>query len=497
MKTIQEIVDVCLPLGRNISTQNVTGMVMRAHAVSPYACYCHFHVDPKEKDPNSRFGELLKAWGVELEEKYVDSKDPNVRRQHFAYDKPGFENFVKAALAGERYIYNPPLFFLADNLAGKPDLLERDDSASSEFGKHHYRVTEIKFSSDFEQKNKRHYLLQALLYNFLLGKIQGYVPSRLSMVDRHLGENVIEYHQYEAELKTAFKEIEDIRSGKLKPDPVYGTCGDAYWSSYCDRQATAARDLSLVPFLKDPRIRSQMIAAKIRVLDQVARLSPDEISKFKWVGARGALIAEYAKCLVSGHPTISSPVKLPAQKDAEVYLDLEDTGSVHPRIPHFVFLIGAAVRKKVGDVRCHSFVIDSEKDVREKAVEFLELLDGLGDYQAYFWSQKELVEFRKIFAAHQITGKSVERFFSSSLDLKAAFDGKVFFPVHGNSVKEVARFLGYKWREQGVDAMEGMALTYEYLEKADREALRKVQTYNHDDCLAMITIKDWLAANAA
>jgi predicted RecB family nuclease len=496
MRGVQQFVDSCLSKG-SISRQNITGTVMRAYAVSPYACYCHFHVDANEQDPNSRFGELLKAWGVELEERYVDSKDPDVRYRRFGYDGPGFKAFVAAALAGERYIYNPPLFFLADNLAGKPDLLERDDSAPSEFGRHHYRVTEIKFSSEFEQKNKRHYLLQALLYNFLLGKIQGYVPKRFSMVDRHFAESVFDYQLYEAELKTAFKEIEDIRSGKTKPDPVYGTCGEAYWSRYCDRQAIAARDVSLIPFLKDPRIRSQMIAAKIRVFDQVAKLSPDEISKFKWVGTRGRLIAEYAKCLVSGRPTISSRVVLPAPKDAEVYFDVEDTGSVHPRIPHFVFMIGAVVRKTGGSPECHSFVADSEKGVGRKATEFLELLDGLGDYQAYFWSQKEMVEFQKIFDAHGIAGKEVQRFFSSSLDLKEIFDGKVFFPVHGNSVKEVGRFLGYNWREQDVDAMEGMALTYEYLERADKEALRKVQTYNYDDCLAMITIKDWLVANAS
>jgi predicted RecB family nuclease len=45
--------------------------------------------------------------------------------------------------------------------------------------------------------------------------------------------------------------------------------------------------------------------------------------------------------------------------------------------------------------------------------------------------------------------------------------------------------------------MEGSALTYDYFERVDQKALKKVQTYNDDDCLAMITIKDWLVEPAS
>jgi predicted RecB family nuclease len=493
MKTVEQVLDACLS-GGTISRQNITGTVMRAYAISPYACYCQFHVDSKERDPFTRFGDLLRAWGLELEQKYVDSIDPTARKQSFSYDQDGFKTFVMAALSGQKYIYNPPLFYLKDNLAGKPDILERDDSAPSNFGPHHYRVTEVKFSSKF--KRKRHYLLQGMLYNFLLGKIQGYVPPQFTMVDRYDVRTSFDYAPLEQELMLALEEIEKIHVGKDKPDAVHGTCERAYWSRYCDSRAEAERDISVVPFLKDIRIRSQMVAAGIRVFDQVAKLSPDEISKFKWVGERAELIAQHARCLVTGKESVISPVVFPVAKDAEVYLDVEDTGNVHPRIPHFVFLIGAAVRRIGAAPVSHSFVIDSENDIPTRTSEFLALLDSLGDYRVYIWSKKELVEFNNIFKAYGIANRSVDEFNSRCIDLKDVFEGKVYFPVYGNSVKEVGKFLGYKWRQDGVDAMEGMALTYEYLEKGDQEALKKVRTYNDDDCLAMITIKDWLVAHA-
>jgi hypothetical protein len=145
MKSAEEIIGNCLS-GGSISTQNITATSVRAYAISPFACYCHFCVDGREKDPSTRFGNLLRTWGLELERAYVDSKDPGARKQAYPYDREGFAAFVNAAIAGEKYIYNPPMFYLRENLAGKPDLLVRDDSSSSDFGKHHYRVTEVKFS---------------------------------------------------------------------------------------------------------------------------------------------------------------------------------------------------------------------------------------------------------------------------------------------------------------------------------------------------------------
>lgn len=440
MRSREDIIARCLSNG-SISRQNITPTAMRAYVVSPYACYCHFHVDPKEKDATTRFGELLKRWGSELEHRYVDALDPNARKQSFSYDRSGFEAFVDLAIKGEKNIYNPPLFFLPENLAGRPDLLVRDDSAPSDFGDHHYRVIEIKLSSKFEERNKRHYLLQAVLYNLLLGKVQNSLPSSLTMVDRHSQATVVGHAPYGAELAQALQAIEQIQSGRVTPDPVYNTCGEAYWSRHCDACAEAARDVSLIPYLKDARIRDQMVASKVRTIDDLAKLSEQEIGRFKWVGKRAEFFSRQAQCSVSGKELVIQKVSLPQNKECEIYLDLEDTGFIHPTIPHFVFLIGLAVRK-AREVQYHQFVIHSEKEVATKTKEFLALLDECGDYQIYHWSKKEPEEFEKIFDASGIAGSSVDKFKAALVDLSKTIEGKVYLPVRKYSVKDVANFFG-------------------------------------------------------
>lgn len=493
MKTSREIIDQCFPGGK-ISRKNITGTVIRAYVISPFACFCQFKVDPKEKDAVTRFGKLLATWGNELEHQYVDNLDARAREKQFSYDSAGFETFVEAAFAGEKYIHNPPLFFLPENLAGKPDLLVRDDSAPSVFGNHHYRITEIKFSSHFGEPNKRHYLMQGLFYNHLLSLVQEYLPPRFTMVDRHGTSTEFEYAKYAGELVGILREIDAIRSGQTRPEPVYNSCGGAYWEKYCNAQAEVARDISLVPNLKG-RIRGQMAAKGVKTIDQLSQLNVNDISAFKWVGKRGGFFSQQAKCLVSGKEIIVQRVTCTPRRVAEVYVDVEDTAYVHPTIPHFVFLVGLAVRT-VGDPEYHTFIAKSEKEVPEKTKEFLSFLDKLGDYQVYCWSKKEAGEFQKIFTTYNIRGPVVDCFNNRMVDLSRTLEGRVYLPVRTYSVKEVAQYLGYKWQDQEVDAMEAVALFFEYLESGHQESLEKVLDYNRDDCLAMITIKDWLVANA-
>ena len=491
--TSDDVLTRCLG-GGNISRQNVTATVVRAYVVSPFACFCEFHVARDQQDPSTRFVDLLVRWGRELERAYVSGLDPKAIEKQFSYDREGFKEFVNIAIAGEKYIYNPPLFYLPDNLAGKPDLLIRDDSAPSAFGNHHYCVTEIKFSSRFSETDKRRYLLQGVFYNALLGKVQQYTPPRFTMVDRHGAVEDFAYSNYSPELDQVINGIEGIRLGRIKPDPVYGTCGDAYWERYCNAKAAEARDISLVHNL-GVRIRDQMVAKCIRTFDQLAGLSVAEIGKFKWVGQRGEFFSQQAKCLVSGREQVVQRVALPKGKLTEAYLDIEDTTFVHPQVPHYVFMIGTVTVK--GDASEYRyFPADSEKDVAQMTVDLLGFLEGLGDYQIYYWSQKEATEFQKIFQTYKISGPSVDRFNARKLDLSEIIKGKVFFPVANYSVKGVGEFLGYQWEQEEVDAMEAVALYFEYLETHDKGTFSKIAVYNKDDCFAMTTIKNWLAANA-
>ena len=80
---------------------------------------------------------------------------------------------------GASAISNMPLLSRPDGVAGRPDLLLRDDSRDSNLGPFGYQVVEIKAV----RKITRGHILQAALYNRLLGRALGHEPSEFYLLN--------------------------------------------------------------------------------------------------------------------------------------------------------------------------------------------------------------------------------------------------------------------------------------------------------------------------
>jgi len=73
------------------------------------------------------------------------------------------------------------------------------------------------------------------------------------------------------------------------------------------------------------------------------------------------------------------------------------------------------------------------------------------------------------------------------------------FPTHGEGLKPIARYLGFSWSQEDVDAVHSMALYNRYVSPRggnpkDRESILK---YNEDDCKATMYVFDWLIEQAS
>ena len=68
----------------------------------------------------------------------------------------------------------------------------------------------------------------------------------------------------------------------------------------------------------------------------------------------------------------------------------------------------------------------------------------------------------------------------------------IAFPTYGHGLKEIAKYLGFSWRHKEVNAMESVALYYEFLETGDGKKLQLIIDYNEDDCRATSIIKEYL-----
>lgn len=462
----------------------VTARDVALFAKSPFAFWSECHAPPHERDPPSAFNELLKEKGIEHEARVLRERFRDAARATFDTREEGFRLLLDEMARGTRAIAGLPLLHAPRGVRGAVDLLERRDDAPSVFGPWHYVVKEIKLAKNLKDEHR----LQAALYHWALGDIQGFTPAAFYLLNRDQEEFPFAFD--EPELVAALAAVRAIRSGHVKPDAALG-CGAPPWESYTDRCAIERGDVSLVNQV-GASMRPKLVSAGFPTVAALARAPEDALLSIQGVGAKkAATFRTHANVLLTGKPQNLEPVRLRAHR-TEVFFDLEGTSEVTDDLAPIDYLIGAFVG---GSYR--SFVATTADELGEGEMwrAFLAWFAGLDDPVLYHWHHYERTHLKRLAARHGIDPALHARLFASLHDLHEDANRCFAFPTYGTSIKVIAPYLGFKWRQGDVNAMESIALYFDYASTGDRAKLQKVLDYNEDDCVATRVVKDWLVAN--
>ncbi len=72
------------------------------------------------------------------------------------------------------------------------------------------------------------------------------------------------------------------------------------------------------------------------------------------------------------------------------------------------------------------------------------------------------------------------------------------WPTYSYGIKQIARQVGFKWRDSDPGGANSIAWYNEYLADPSRPELKqRIIDYNEDDCLAMIAVKDYFVRHQA
>lgn len=88
----------------------------------------------------------------------------------------------------------------------------------------------------------------------------------------------------------------------------------------------------------------------------------------------------------------------------------------------------------------------------------------------------------------------MEAFFDNPnvIDLYQIIQSKTDWPVGSYSLKALATYLGFKWREKNPSGELSIKWFNDYLESNDKDILKRIIKYNEDDCKALMVLKDKL-----
>ena len=96
---------------------------------------------------------------------------------------------------------------------------------------------------------------------------------------------------------------------------------------------------------------------------------------------------------------------------------------------------------------------------------------------------------------HEILEGLDELLFSKLVDLYKIANDCFAFPTYGTGLKEIAKYVGFDWRDLDIGAMTSAVIYFRYAQTGNDEGLDRVIGYNEDDCNATMVNKDWIVKN--
>jgi uncharacterized protein len=488
MSRVDEIYRRCLsgPLKGGLTAQNVS-----LYHTSPFTIYCEAFVSAEEKDPIGPYRELLLARGREHERRVIEGKYPDCRLIHYEKPEEGFRTLLDEMARGAEVICGLPLFYLPENMQGRIDVLEKRTGHPSIFGNYHYIVTEIKQA----KRIKKEHILQGAFYTCVLAKIQEHLPVIFRIINHDLKTLEYSFSDYEADIQMAMKGTQAILDGIERPTATYNAA-EWPWERYINHEAIRMRDVSLVGQV-GPRTKDKLVSRGFKKVWDISSARVESLQAIQGISevAAGKLILN-AKSIMKNEPIPIdlSGLRFPA-KSTEIYLDMEGTDEpdLEGEKDAVDYLIGVIVSMGGRD-EYYPFIAHKIADEGKMFCDFMSFLKEHNDYVIYHWHNYEQWHMKRLAERYNLVEEAAASVLSHMVDLHRMATRAFAFPTYTNGLKDIASFLGFKWRHGDINALDAIAyyLKYQTDPNGYGEKIQAVIDYNEDDCRATKIIKDWL-----
>ncbi len=494
----------------------ITASILYDYLQCPHRVWKDIYGDQNEKiQETNPFVELLWTKGVLHEEKvlakigdYLDLGEGSLEER--------FQKTVEAMNNKAPLIYQGVLRH--ENLLGIPDLLKKlpDDSYMPIDIKSGMALAGADEDEGVEGKPKKHYAVQLCLYNDLLKRLGFATHDQGKIID--IDGETVEYDlksprgartpetwwNFYEQIK---KHVEFLMKNEYRNKPANaGICKLCPWYHSCKKWCEDNHDLTNVFYLgrsDRDRLNEDL---NIETLDEFVEMDIEEAMKLKTqekkngnkdflyrIGEDSLKKAVRRANIIfkTKEPVLYETVPFPKVK-YELFFDIEDDPT-----QEFVYLHGVYERSESKE-RFLEFTARKMGDEAEKEAwgRFWEYIRSLpqNDFAVYYFSHHEKTTYKKLQQRYSdvISIEELTAFFDNPnvIDLYKVVQKHTDWPLSSYSLKAIAMYLGFKWRDETPSGALSIQWFNEYLEKNDPQILQRILEYNEDDCKATMVLKD-------
>lgn len=462
------------------SKPKITGEMFYKFFQCPHWIWYDIYGDQSKRSEVPEIMKMIREGGLKHEKEIIKSrKFEEIQPEMYKDLDEAFLATMELMKQGKN-IYHGALMY--EDWVGIPDLLEARPGKSY-FGDHYYVVYDIKNSQEIRDDQK----FQLVFYSLILERLQGVLPREAYIVNGAGEEISFLVEDYLEEFHLTLQRIEEILEGQKPPPFLKSGCKHSPWYSICLEETEGCRDISLVYRLSQNDQR-RFYEAGIRTVEDLAGADLELIRYYfeDWPFDKLLRFYSQAQALVNNEIKVLRKSEFPKVKN-EIYLDVESDPT-----DGIDYLIGVLIKKDDGKPIYKSFWAEDKKDEKRIWEEFLNFVESLEDFVIYHYSAYEKQVFSRLSNEYGISRELENKFNENTIDLHASAVSAVIMPLYFYSLKDIAKYLGFKWNDPEAGGAESVVWYNDWQSDGDPALKKKILQYNEDDVRATLFVKEWL-----
>lgn len=373
-------------------------------------------------------------------------------------------------------------------LVGSPHLLIKYPG-QSKFGNWTY----IPISIQLGRRPKPEYKLIAAFYAHLLAMIQGNSPSLAQLILRPLKIYDIDLGIWMPKVQDVIRDCLQMLYQRQEPEVFISRqrCSLCHWYTHCYTLAQSQQHLSLVPGVTPSRYESLQTLG-IKSLASLATASAFNMGELVGLDVATQL-QQQAQSIIENRAILKSNSLVYEQgivptASIELYFDIE----AEPEL-NLDYLLGILrVDRQKNTKQFYPFLAEKPEDEKLIWLNFLTFVNSYPDAPIFHYSEYEVETIKRLANLYNTPQKQLENLLNRCIDIHKQVINTVILPVESYSLKSLANWLGFEWRDAGVSGDQCVCWYDQWLATGDRTLIEAILRYNEDDCKATFHLKNWL-----
>jgi len=484
----------------------ITASMLYNFVQCPHRVCLDLYGDPATKDKVSVFIQLLWEKGNEYEKEVIENLDIPFTDLSSLRGEEKEKATTEAMSRGDDFIYSGRI--KVGDLLGEPDLLRKQGKG--------YVAGDIKSGAGEEggsdiddRKPKKHYAVQLALYTDILEKLDCCSGRAPFVWDIHGEEITYDLNELQGKrnptplwsiYQDTLAQVQRISSQVDTTSPANASiCKLCQWRTNCITSLETSNDLSLIPELG--RAKRDALLPHIKDLNELAKINITSLIKGKKTIIPGIGPASLEKFQAraklqtqkGSSPYLTDKVNL-TPSDVELFFDIETDP-----MRDICYLHGFIKRKNQDNSteEFYSFYADEPTPEQEEQA-FKDAIKFIQDSQPckiYYYSKYERTIWRKLQKRYPdiASEEEIEDIFSSERSVDLYYDvvkPKTEWPTRDYSIKTLASYLGYSWRDSDPSGASSIEWYHRWVESKDEAIKNRILEYNEDDCVATRVLLD-------